>query len=124
MQIIKPDTKIDFVGRRYIAFALSTALILISIVSLIVQGGPKQGIDFAGGAEIIANFSPPAPIEKVKSALSSAGFDATVQKYGESTGADYRIIIAASQAENADLSNQVQKQLATGNRINRQNRLV
>ena len=41
MEIIKPGTHIDFVGKRKIAYSISGALILLSIISLIVHGGPE-----------------------------------------------------------------------------------
>ncbi len=49
MQFVKPDIDINFVGKRKIAFFVSLAMILVSIVSLVVHGGPKFGIDFVGG---------------------------------------------------------------------------
>ena len=49
LQIIKPDTKIDFIGIKKIAFLLSAVLILAGVGSLLIKGGPKYGIDFAGG---------------------------------------------------------------------------
>lgn len=114
MQIIKPGINLDFVNRRKIAFILSAIIILTSIISLIAHGGPKQGIDFSGGAEIIAQFNPPAPIEDVKSALSSGDLTGTVQKFGDQKGESYRIIIAAEQSENVNLASLVQEQLAAG----------
>ena len=49
MQFIKPDININFIGVRKFAYAASLAMILISIASLVIQGGPDYGIDFAGG---------------------------------------------------------------------------
>jgi preprotein translocase subunit SecF len=87
MQIIKPDVKINFVGRRKIAYGLSIIMLLASIVSLIAQGGPKYGIDFAGGAEILVQLDQPVPIETVKAALADIGLDGSaVQKYGPRMG--------------------------------------
>ena len=111
MQIIKPGTNIDFVGRRKIAYAVSVILIIGSIISLIVHGGPKQGIDFKGGAEMIVNFVPPVPIADVKAVFSSMGLAATVQKYEDKSGANYRIVIAVEQADDADLGDRIKKQL-------------
>jgi preprotein translocase subunit SecF len=111
MQIIKPDVNINFVGRRNLAYIFSAVLILASIVTLVVHGGPKYGIDFAGGAEALARFHEPIPIERVKSALQAAGITGTVQQYGDE-GSIYRILIAADQAEGANLDTQVQQGLA------------
>ena len=49
MEWIKPDTHIDFLGKRKTAFVFSSALILLTVVLLIWRGGPNYGVDFAGG---------------------------------------------------------------------------
>ncbi len=41
--------KIDFVGKTKMAFGLSAALIIISIISFIIQGGLNYNIEFNGG---------------------------------------------------------------------------
>ena len=41
LQIIKPDTKIDFIGAKNKAFLISALLILLGIGSLIMNGGPQ-----------------------------------------------------------------------------------
>ena len=114
MQLIKPGINLDFVNRRKIAFTLSAVVILASIISLIAHGGPKQGIDFAGGAEMIVTFNPAAPIETVKSALAASGLSGSVQKFGDQIGDNYRVIIAAEQSGDANLTRIVQEQLAAG----------
>ena len=49
MELIKPNTKIDFVGKIRYALIISWVLIAIGIFSMVVKGGPKYGIDFKGG---------------------------------------------------------------------------
>jgi len=56
LHFIRPDTKIDFVGFRYVAYCVSAALILLGLVSLVVKGGPRYGIDFAGGIVVQVKF--------------------------------------------------------------------
>lgn len=116
MQIVKPDVNINFVGFRRIAYIISAALILTSLISLVVHGGPRTGIDFAGGAEMLAKFDPPAAIETVKAGLKEINMDASVQQYGNGTGSDYRILISAEQAEKEEkenISQIIQDALAT-----------
>jgi preprotein translocase subunit SecF len=98
LQIIKPDFHMDFIGRRKIGFIISGLLILGSIISLIVDGGPRYGVDFAGGAEVLVPFSEPVPIETVKAAVSAMEMQGTVQQYGE-TDREYRILISDVLAE-------------------------
>jgi preprotein translocase subunit SecF len=119
MQIIKPDVNIDFVGRRKIAYALSCIMILASIVSLIAHGGPKYGIDFAGGAEVLVQLEEPVGIEKVKAALTGIGIQgATVQVYGEGKGDNYRILVPADQTEASDLATAIKNGLEDGTGVN------
>lgn len=115
MQIIKSDVNINFVGRRKIAYVLSIIMILASIASLLVQGGPKYGIDFAGGAEVLVQLDQPMPIEKVKSALADINLGGiAVQNYGRGLGDNYRILVAADQSASADLAQKIKKGLADG----------
>ncbi len=115
MQIIKPDVNINFVGRRKFAYGLSFVMILASIVSLLAQGGPKYGIDFAGGAEILVQLDQPVPIEKVKSALVDIGLEGSaVQEYGKGLGDNYRILVAADQSPSTDLAKKIKDGLTAG----------
>jgi preprotein translocase subunit SecF len=103
MQIIKPNVNIDFVGRRNIAYGLSCLMILISIISLIAHGGPKKGIDFAGGAEVLLSFNAPVPIQDVKSALKSMALaNTTVQLFGDVDSNQYRVLIPSDQLDGND----------------------
>jgi len=72
MQIIR-DTNIDFIGKRKIAVLISLVLISIGIVSLILQGGPKYGIDFTGGTSLHLHFEKPIYIGEVRTILSNIG---------------------------------------------------
>lgn len=122
MQIIKSDVNINFVGRRKIAFTLSLALIIASFASLIIQGGPKLGIDFAGGAEMYVRFDQSIPIAQVKSALKTTGLQGTVQKYGKTEDKDYRILIQADENAAANLAQEAIDGLEkeTGAKIDRE----
>ena len=71
--------------------------ILLSIISLIVHGGPKFGIDFVGGSLIQVKFSQPTPIDKIKDGLRAVNIEnATVQNMGAATDNEYLIRIDAA----------------------------
>jgi preprotein translocase subunit SecF len=74
-RIVK-DTKIDFIGRRKIAYMISGVLVLLGLVSIvmILVGKANLGIDFAGGTMLQGYFESEADIADVRSALGSAGF--------------------------------------------------
>jgi preprotein translocase subunit SecF len=97
MEIIKPGTHIDFVGKRKIAYSTSGILILLSIISLIVHGGPKFGIDFAGGSVIQVKFPQQTPIDKIKDGLRVMDIEnATVQNMGAASANEFLIRIDAT----------------------------
>ena len=84
MEIIKKGINIDFIGKRRIAYTLSSLMILIGILSLVYHGGPKYGIDFAGGTLIQVKFSSPVGIDKIKSGLSASNLsNSSVQMFGD-----------------------------------------
>ncbi|MEJ2097375.1 MAG: protein translocase subunit SecF [Deltaproteobacteria bacterium] len=119
MQFIKPGININFIGRKYLAFALSGAMILATIISLVWHGGPKYGIDFAGGTVIQIKFNAATKISDIKSALRQLGIDASsVQQFGDHKNFEYliRTDIASETAD--DISLKIEKTLEniTGNK--------
>ena len=49
MELIKPGTKFDFVGKMKLFLIISIVAVAASILLLIVRGGPNLGIDFRRG---------------------------------------------------------------------------
>ena len=92
MQFVKPDVNIDFVGKRKIAFSVSLAMIIISIASLVIHGGPKYGIDFAGGTLVQVKFNEPVTLKNIKSGLVAIDLEkSSVQGFGEQSENEYLI---------------------------------
>ncbi len=82
MELFKTQTHIDFMGKRRFVAVLLTALILISLGSLLTRG-LALGLDFTGGTLIEVNYAAPIELAPVRTTLSQAGFDgAVVQHYG------------------------------------------
>lgn len=65
---------IDFMGQRKLAALLSIILVIGSIV-LLAMKGITLGLDFTGGTQIEVGYEQPADLEKVRSQLTSSGFD-------------------------------------------------
>lgn len=106
MKLIPDNTSIDFLGKRYVASAVSILLIIISLSSLATRG-LNFGIDFTGGVLIEVGYPEVADLSEVRSSLESAGFsDSVVQHFG--TARDVMIRLAPSDEESsADLSTRV-----------------
>ncbi len=84
MEIIRPGTKFNFVGKMRIAVFFSLALILIGIASLVVKGGPALGIDFAGGTVVQVRFAEQTGAQDIRNALGDVDLGAvTVQQFGD-----------------------------------------
>lgn len=80
------ETKIDFLGKRYIMFAISGVLAIIGLIAMIAipMGKANLGTDFAGGIAIQFRFEKPVEIDKVRSILEQNGFkDANLQQFAE-----------------------------------------
>ncbi len=112
MQFIKPDVNIDFIGKRKLAFGLSLAMIIISIVSLVMHGGPRFGIDFQGGTLIQVKFLTPVKIDDIKTGLDTVGLaKSSVQQFGEQEANEYLIRTDSSVMTTEGFSTDVKKAL-------------
>jgi preprotein translocase subunit SecF len=83
MELIRPGTRIDFIGKRKITLWISTMAILLSFGSILYHGGLRYGVDFAGGILIHIKFSKPVSISEVRNAIEGRGSrEAMVQAFG------------------------------------------
>jgi len=78
------NTNIQFISNRKYGYIVSGIVILVGIISLIMNGGPKYNIDFTGGTLIVLEFNQPVKIEDVRSALGSKGYGNSEIKYFDS----------------------------------------
>ena len=83
LQIIPANTRIDFVGKRKLAFLFSFLLVLGSLVAVAVQG-LNFGIDFRGGTLIEIKTTGPADIAALRNSIGALGLgEVQVQEFGE-----------------------------------------
>jgi preprotein translocase subunit SecF len=86
-------TKIDFMGKRSVWYAVSGLVILVGMGSLFMKG-LDYGIDFLGGTELIIRFEQPVEIGTVRAAMFKAGLEKPEVK---SFGSDRDILIRTTE---------------------------
>ena len=76
---------INFMGVRYVAFAITVLLTLASLGSLAVKG-LNFGLDFTGGTLIELSYEQPVSLDQVRGQLARSGFNSVVvQSFGATT---------------------------------------
>ena len=108
-------TTFDFLGKRRIAYAISTVLVLCGLLALIQisRGAANMGIDFAGGTSIQVKFERPVDLGAVRQALSQGGIrDGDPQQFAD--GRSVMIRMKRSAAAVAGTSQLVQDALRAG----------
>jgi len=80
------EPKINWMEIKWYFIALSLALALTGIASLVVHHGPAYGIDFRGGTLVDVKFSQPPNIDSIRHELDRAGLrNATIQGLGRAS---------------------------------------
>jgi len=98
IEIVPPGTNIDFLGKRYVAIAVSLIVIGISLAAIPILG-IRMGIDFAGGTEVLLKFEPGSPVEEggIRGLADACGIQgATVVRYGEVTEPEFLLRFRAA----------------------------
>src|SRR3989337_155003 len=100
---------LDWIGRKWLFIAVSFLLSLAGIVSLIMKGGPRYGIDFRGGTLIRVKFAEAPSLDRLRQALQAQGLgNSTLQQFGAEV--DHEVLVGldmeAEQEANLDTGRQ------------------
>jgi SecD/SecF fusion protein len=89
--------RIDVVGRRRIWFAISSVLIVLSLISIAVLG-LNLGIDFRGGTQTEFTSTQPVALADIRAEASRLGQgNAVIQGVGESVDGAYRDFVVKTE---------------------------
>ena len=109
------ETAIDFYGRRWWGLALSSLLLVITIVSLFAQG-LNLGLDFEGG---VAWEVPSATltVDQARATLEAHGINGTSAKVQERTSASGRVLEIQVGDQSVAKRQEIQEAFATDAKI-------
>jgi preprotein translocase subunit SecF len=92
LELIRPGTNINFLKYRKLAYLISAAIVLAGFVSLAVKGGPRFGVDFAGGLTIQVRFAKAMDVESIAKAVDAVGLQSVVvQRFGQDDANEFLI---------------------------------
>ncbi|MBC7446902.1 MAG: protein translocase subunit SecDF [Hymenobacteraceae bacterium] len=93
-RVLFKNPNFDFIGKRKIAYAFSTAILVIGFAIMFMQGGPLLGVDFKGGRSYVVEFAQAIPAADAREAVlpgfQNAGTEA------KTYGGDRRLKITTS----------------------------
>lgn len=107
--------RIDFMGRRNLAFIVSAVMLIVSIGAILFQQ-LNLGLDFTGGTLVEVRYGAAPSLDAIRQLLENSGFqDVSVQTFGAST----EVLIRLQQAFDGDVGNEVVNLLrANGDSVN------
>ncbi|MCC6642227.1 MAG: protein translocase subunit SecF [Deltaproteobacteria bacterium] len=116
MEIIRPDTNIDFIGKWKTCLAISITVIVASIVAIPVRG-IRLGLDFAGGHEIQVRFTEKLPEDEgaVRQIVADLGVaEPTIVRFGEADKAEFLIRFRGEEGQQGKVADELKAALAKG----------
>jgi len=110
MELIRPDTRYDFMGKKKFTIWVSAVAILLCLGSFFFYGGLKYGVDFAGGVMIQIKFSKAMDVSEIRNSLAAMGLkDAMVQNFGGEN--EFLIRVEKSSEDFEEVSKKIQTSL-------------
>jgi len=112
-EIIRHNTNIDFVGLRKYAYVFSALLLLVGAISLLLNGGPRYGVDFAGGFNIQIKFHEKVELDKIRASLDMPALPGlVVQNFGDASANEVLVRASVSDKSANEIRDQIGKSMA------------
>jgi len=113
MEFIKPGTHFDFISKRFIAFALSGTMILVTIILLIVRG-LNLGVDFTGGVSLQVKLDQRQTIAHIRDALRALHLEgSSIQEFGAVSKYEYILTVPGQNLSSQEITEEVKRNLTT-----------
>jgi len=101
------ETKLDFISKRKIFYAVSIIVIAVGLFSYFKKGPSAYGIDFAGGQLQEYSFKNPPAMDKVRQALKDINLaQANIQQFKDNPRV---VLIRTSEDKNQILTNKLKE---------------
>jgi len=101
------NIKVDWLGKRKLFLAMSGSLMLLGLISLVMKGGFRYGVDFRGGTAITVRFQEKPQIDQIRTLLRDNGApDSQIQEL-RSGHNDILIEFQGAKAEDASVGRDV-----------------
>ncbi len=98
MRLLAKQPTVQWMSLNRIYVAISAAMLVISVVSLLTRG-MNFGIDFAGGYELQVKFDKTVEEEKVQKVVESLDLgDSRVQRYGDASSNEFLVLVRQESA--------------------------
>jgi preprotein translocase subunit SecF len=111
-EVIKSNTKFNFVSKFGFTSILSTLIVLGSLTLLFTK--MQYGVDFRGGAEVQTKFASKINLNDLRKQMKSAGFSGiTVQSIGELQNNEYLIKVPGDESNLNAITEKVSQTLST-----------
>ncbi|MDP3939714.1 MAG: protein translocase subunit SecF [Deltaproteobacteria bacterium] len=114
MEIVKPGTRYDFIGKRRVTYFISLALVTVALV-VMVKPGLRLGVEFRGGWECELGFGKPVEVRDFRASLAGSGTEllqgVEIQRLGDPEEGNY-LIRGTGEAEEARVVSSLQAALS------------
>src|SRR5215510_10710620 len=67
------DVNVNWLGKRKLFLAISGALMLVGLISLVMKGGFLYGVDFKGGTVVTVRFKEKPQVDQIRMLLRENG---------------------------------------------------
>ncbi len=108
LHLVPNNLNIDFVGIRKVSYVVSVLLILAGLCSLALKGGPRYGIDFAGGTIAQIKFEKSIQEDTLKTALDDIKQPGlVVQRFGDDADNSFLVRVPSTDVSGTELREQL-----------------